>query len=140
MSENANKNTEDTAPGMLISEIQNTSLTKPIIIATLIHVVLIGIFSVNYISQCVKYKTMSPKEAIAQEQEQKTQAALEEERKKKADKASAEDKKTEPKTAGKNANTEDKGERVPQVIKDTQEVIKEKPKAPTSLNTFDDDL
>ena len=139
MSEDANKNTEDTAPGMLISEIQNTSLTKPLIMAALIHVVLIGVFSINYISQCVKYKTMSPKEAIAQEQEQKTQAALEEERKKKADKAAGEDKKPAA-ISDKTEKPEDKGERVPQVIKDTQEVIKEKPKAPSSLNTFDDDL
>ena len=139
MSEENNKNTEDSSPGLLISEIQNTSLTKPIILATVIHVILIGIFSVGYINMCIKYKTMSPKEAIAQEVEEKAQKDLEAARKKKADDAVKSDKGDKPKTtdAGK---SEKPGttERVPQVIKDTQEVIKEKPTAPSSLNSFDD--
>jgi hypothetical protein len=137
MSEENDTNTTDIAPGMLISEIQNTSLTKPIIMATIIHIALIGIFSIGYINMCIKYKTMSPKAAIAQEKEAKTQKELEANRKKKADDAAKADK---PKTTDTSNTKPSDTERVPQVIKDTQEVIKEKPKAPTSLNSFDDDL
>jgi sortase (surface protein transpeptidase) len=138
MSEENNKNIADSSPGLLISEIQNSSLTKPIIMATIIHIVLIGIFSIGYLNMCIKHKTMSPKAAIAEANELKAEKELEAKRKKKADAAAVADK---PKTtdASKTAKTGD-AERVPQVIKDTQEVIKEKPKAPSSLNSFDDDL
>jgi hypothetical protein len=138
MSEDNNRNTEDTAPGMLISEIQNTSLTKPIIMATIIHIVLIGIFSIGYINMCVKYKTMSPKAAIAEASELQAQKDLEAKRKKKADAAAQVDN-SKSSDSAKNTKTGDT-ERVPQVIKDTQEVIKEKPGKPSSLNSFDDDF
>lgn len=138
MSEDNNRNTEDTAPGMLISEIQNTSLTKPIIMATIIHIVLIGIFSIGYINMCVKYKTMSPKAAIAEANELQAQKDLEAKRKKKADAAAKVDN-SKSSDSSKTTKTGDT-ERVPQVIKDTQEVIKEKPGKPSSLNSFDDDF
>jgi hypothetical protein len=138
MSQDNNRNTEDTAPGMLISEIQNASLTKPIIMATIIHIVLIAVFSVGYINMCVKYKTMSPKAAIAEANELQAQKDLEAKRKAKADNSG---KANKPKSND-GAKTTKAGDtdRVPQVIKDTQEVIKDKPGKPSSLNSFEDDF
>ena len=121
----------------LLSGIQDQGLGKPLAISAVFHLVLIAVFSIGYINLCMKYGTLKPKEAIEAEKEQKAQAELEEKRKQKAEKAAKED------AAGASKEVSDKTseeKKVPKVIKETQEVIKDKPNQPSSLDSFDGDL
>jgi len=132
-----NNDNSDTSPTVLLSGIQDQGLTTPLMMSVVFHLVLIALFSLGYIGLCMKYGTLKPKAAIEAEKEQKAQTELEEKRKKVADKAAQEDAaKTTSSTPEK--KTEDK--KVPSVIKNTQEVIKDKPAQPSSLDSFDGDL
>ena len=132
-----NNETTDSQPAALLSGIQEQGLGKPLAMSIVFHIILVGVFSIGYISLCMKYKTLDVKDAQKAEQDQIAQTELENKRKAMADKAAKED------DAGKTAKAPDKSgdeKKVPKVIKETQEVIKDKPKKPSSLDSFDDDL
>ena len=133
-----NKDTSDTSPAELMSGLNDSGLTKPLMMSAVFHLVLIALFSLGYIGLCMKYGTRKPKAASEAEKEQQAQADLEKKRKEKADKAAKED--AAPTTTSKTTETKTEEKKVPSVIKNTQEVIKDKPTQPSSLDSFDGDL
>ena len=129
-----NNNDFDTPPTVLLKDIQDQGLVKPLLMSGVFHLVLIALFSIGYIGMCMKYKTMKPKVAIEAEKEKQKQADLEAARKKKAEEAAKDDAGSQ-----KTAKSDDK-KKEPSVIKNTKEVIKKKPTDPSTLDDFDGDL
>ncbi len=134
---------EDTKTNEAMNQLSKDGLTRSLIISTILHLALIALFSISFISLCVKYNTLNPKAAIAAEKEQEEQKALEAKREKQAKDAEAEDKKTT--SSDKNSSESkpkvtEEDKKVPEVIKNTEEVIKEIPAGPSNLNKFDDNL
>ena len=67
------KKTTDTS-AVILSDIQDKGLTKPLIMSVIIHVILIGVFSIGYIGLCVKHKTLDPKAEISRIADEKVEA------------------------------------------------------------------
>ncbi len=73
------ENRESVNPNTLVSEIAKPRLTFSTVLSFIIHIVLLGLLSISFIGECIKYKSTHPKEVIKKLEKEK---AEEEKRKK----------------------------------------------------------
>ena len=62
---------------ILMSDISRFSLTGTLLVSLVVHVVVVGLTSIGFVSLCVKYDSLHPRQVIAQMEKQKERESAE---------------------------------------------------------------
>lgn len=132
-----------THPDTIMAKVQGGSITKTVLLSTVVHVVLLTIFSIGYIRNAVHYKTLFPQGAIEEEAKEKRlaekKAAAElkqKEKEKKEAEAAIAAKQLKAQTKPQVQNNEPGKSKIEKELNETSD---ERPKA-SSLDSIDDEL
>ena len=132
---------QDVAPETLMSDINHSSITLTLIISVVVHAALIMILSIGYFLECAKYGAFLPADIKEKKAELAAQEELDAKKKQAAEENAAAEKETADKPKENTGTAEDtSGNDKPKIVKEVEEVIKEQPDKPTSLDGFDDDF
>ncbi len=134
-------NIESLEPDELIEDITKPKLTKPIVISCIAHIAVIIIASISFVLNQFKYGELDPRDTIKTEvAEAEKKDAAERKKKKAEERLKAENaRKEEAAKQAKKVEKKDTNQRVSKIEKETQEVIKERPKK-ASLDSIDETL
>jgi hypothetical protein len=130
---------DDLDPARLMEGVSRSHLGKTLAISLVAHILFVGLLSVGYIGQCIKYKTFAVKQVVKAEQEKARKDEEEKKRQELLKKAQEEAARRETQKKAEEAkpatppatdagSTETGEQRVPKVVQEINEVSTERPK------------